>query len=354
MSHRNFNAIQAHNKGSATYSQNRSKAWGSKAVIGMAAVGCGVVAWYSIFTSSDDVEDHLLHERKFKPFQIMRNEPVSSTCSIITLRASTQQPAPKIDDPAQDQWSHSLWSVEFKQPLLQIARAYTPLPPTETMQTNELRFLIRREHRGEMSNYISNLKVGEIIGVRGPRVEYEIPDNVKDVVFLAGGTSIAPALQTAHILLRGKAATVGSTTRVHILWANRKREEVAGGKSPHGPGGFWRFWRSNTQAVSSQVPNVLIEELNSLEAQFPGRFTFQCLVDEEGSFITDSLIKQACGDRRNQVITPESKLVVVSGPDGFVQHFAGPKEIRNGQEVQGRLGGVLFRCKPSGWGVVKL
>ena len=53
-----------------------------------------------------------------------------------------------------------------------------------------------------MSTYLHRLPIGATIELRGPHVEYQIPSEVKNVIFVAGGTGIAPALQVAHAMSR--------------------------------------------------------------------------------------------------------------------------------------------------------
>ena len=45
---------------------------------------------------------------------------------------------------------------------------------------------------------------------------------------------------------------------------------------------------------------------------------------------------------------------MISGPDGFIGHFAGQKVWVNGREEQGELGGILKQLDLSGWEVVKI
>ena len=52
---------------------------------------------------------------------------------------------------------------------------------------------------------------------------------------------------------------------------------------------------------------------------------------------------------------PDGKNVMfVSGPEGFVKAWAGPKEWQNGQEMQGPLGGRRSKLDLKDWEIVKL
>ena len=87
----------------------------------------------------------------------------------------------------------------MKQPQLQIGRSYTPLPPTQQAEfAGGLRFLIRREPPGEFSTYLHKLPISANIKLRGPQIEYKIPKDVDEILFLAGGTGIAPASKTLY------------------------------------------------------------------------------------------------------------------------------------------------------------
>jgi len=45
---------------------------------------------------------------------------------------------------------------------------------------------------------------------------------------------------------------------------------------------------------------------------------------------------------------------LVSGPDGFIEHWAGKKIWVGGHEAQGLLGGILSRLDLKDWNVWKL
>ena len=139
-------------------------------------------------------------------------------------------------------WARGVWSVEVKQPELMVSRRYTPLPCLERIvlpevgagmqkenpvlvkdgeqgeaggeKGGELRLLIKFEPDGEVSRWLFGLPVGSTVWFRGPRWEWEYPwygraskpaesegdkgqNEAVDraIVFLAGGTGIAPALQ---------------------------------------------------------------------------------------------------------------------------------------------------------------
>ena len=85
-------------------------------------------------------------------------------------------------------------------------------------------------------------------------------------------------------------------------------------------------------------------------------------VDEEQTFIKPiDVIRKLQSERLYPPIefadskgSIGKKLLFVSGPEGFVNHWVGAKQSPNGPEVQGSLGGVLSTLDLGDWEVVKL
>lgn len=227
--------------------------------------------------------------------------------------------------------------MEIKQPELQIARSYTPLPPTfEHNASGGLRFLIRREIQGEMSGYLFNLREGQGLQLRGPHSDFDLPPELRQVVFLAGGTGIAPALQVVHTLLkRGD-----YVRRIHILWANRRREDCVGGDP-------------NNLFTAEERESPVIRDLKHLQKQYPGKMSVEYLVDEEGHTIDRQKMSQFAKTER-QKPSENERIMFVSGPEGFVNFLAGPKVWEGGnQPGQGVLGGLISQVGLESWKVWK-
>ena len=295
---------------------------------------------------------------RFTPFTIVQIEQVSPTSIILTVRPSflSTSPSKPDSDTYKALWEKGTWSVEVKQPQLQIARSYTPLPPNGNDTNADLKFLIRREHGGEMSRYLHSLPVGSKIELRGPHPEVELEDGITDVIFLAGGTGIAPALQVVHTLLERDLERKGSEVpkpRIRIVWANRRREDCVGGiGSKFSEGGA-------IEDVDGKQYGYIVRELQKLQQRHPTKLTVDYVVDEEGTFLDQkqisALTKPDSVAKFGRVTTKiGSKLLFVSGPEGFINYFAGPKKWEDGKEGQGELGGVLRRMKLRDWKVWKL
>jgi hypothetical protein len=340
-------------------------------VFGSSAVG-GAAYRYFQSPSSSQVS---LNPHTFTPYTLVDKQTVSPSSAIFTLRPSE---GAQDSDYVREAWKRSVWSVQLKQPQLQIARAYTPLPPRphatlageEATAAADVRLLIRAEHGGEVSTYLHRLPERATIELRGPNVECELPHDIRQIVFLAGGTGIAPALQVAQAMGRRTGSSMS------ILWANRRRDECVGGVSDeHIPtsqnrGSWWKslmgLGQSAAQEVTAQSPisqgkGAVVQELDALkersrastqELSVHQELSVQYFVDEEKTFITQRHV----AERIHALPSNEtgSKLILVSGPDGFIEYWAGKKLWVGGREVQGPLGGVLGQMDLKDWKVFKL
>ena len=189
---------------------------------------------------------------------------------------------------------------------MQISRRYTPLPSTDA-EDGAIRLLIKREPAGEMSRYLFSLPPSSTVELRGPHTEYDLFPSPGGggggkLLFLAGGTGIAPALQCAHKLL-----SCSEAASMRILWAVRHRAETEGAAA---------------------------EEVERLKRAFGGRLQVGVFADAEGGI--------GKGVVRDGVLGWGARRVLVSGPEGFVEYWAGSKgEWVMGKETQGPVGGVL-------------
>lgn len=307
----------------------------------------------------------VLNPEGFTPFTLVAKEAVSSTSSVFTLRPmknvdETQKIYNKI-------WHEGVWSVQVKQPQLQIARYYTPLLPMQSKPDilhTDLQFLIRRDPQGEVSGYLHKLPMGAKVELRGPQLEYAIPSDVDEVLFLAGGTGIAPALQVVHTLAQHRPMTTKHTPIIRILWANRRQEDALGMPvNDFGPRQLSWMAKPDDLGVPyyhSKNRSFLSYVLSSLRKHYSGKLSLHYFVDEQGSVIDESTLMKHLSDsaikdkERLEGGSAGRKLIFVSGPDGFVSHYAGPKMWQGGIERQGPLGGVLKKLDLSGWEVWKL
>lgn len=343
------------------------RTWLRVTVLTAAAVGIGVCV-RTYYGPSNGT----LNPAGFTKYQLVSSTPVSPTSCIFTLRPLIEGSNWEV---YQQAWLKGLWSVQFKQPQLQIGRDYTPLPPLSDNSIHEhawdevdevdgtLKFLIRRDPRGEVSGYLHNLQPGATVDVRGPQVEYELPSDIQEVLFIAGGTGISPALQAAHTLFKSRGSN--EQTRMHVLWANRRGDDCLGGHSDLAVPQTRGWWDKIVASIAGKelqpkneggAQNISVAQLEDLKAQYPGRFTVDYFVDEEGTLVGKGSILNFTNSSRSRPPSRSAKrkLILISGPDGFVGYLAGPKIWKQGVETQGPLQGLLRQLDVNDWTVWKL
>ncbi|PWI66047.1 hypothetical protein PCL_05525 [Purpureocillium lilacinum] len=344
-----------------------------------------------------------LNSETFIPYTITAREAISPTSVVLTIAPHVRDPSPPYLQPGAtpSRWKHPLWSVEFKQPEVQIARHYTPLPPLQADTDDEardgtLRFYVRAVGGGEMSNYLSRLGVGRDVWLRGPHAGFDVLPRLghcRRVVFLAGGTGLVPGMQVARAVL-----DQSDDTKVSLLWAVRKREEVQAA-APATAAPWWQLWASKSPTelrADMENPSHIAAHLTEMKAKYGDRLDVRVAVDEEGTKFCDSDIRKALlaglsatqhssgtgcrlHDQRLHEHASEfeapgaacqcsdsgdanagKNLLMISGPDGFIAHYAGPKVWLGGTLTQGPVGGVAAELQrrdgklASDWLVLKL
>ena len=409
---------------------------------------CGLDEWLTALRVGKP-----LNETRFVPFVVVSRDQVSPTGFILTVKPKFSLDSPDTSPSGQalsilfprlrfphelhtsrpvleKAWHHGLWSVEIKQPQLQVARDYTPLPAAsraleqEDLKLGHLRFLIRQMDGGEVSTYLSRLQVGNTVELRGPHLGFDIRTRLGSadkVVFLAGGTGIAPALQTARAFSDTETTTSSSKPSVSILWANRHRADCPGIDPP-----------SSSSSSAPKLPpsaapttNTIVSFLAQMKARYGDKLNYASTVDDENTRISSRDVLSAAGNpsptpttsttwsfpfftttrqtqhpqyptpapgpvpvdasacqyhsaarlvssggsdaifdadgetrcgcldaRGGKPVAPGKNLLMVSGPDGFIGAFAGPKRWADGMERQGSVGGLvgsLWEASPGFW-----
>jgi homoaconitate hydratase len=318
-----------------------------------------------------------LNPKFFTPFILENRDKVSSTSAILNLLSV---PLGQNTDNVSEAWKTGIWSVQVMQPELQIARSYTPLPPLENAEPERLRLFVRQEPQGEVSTFLHKISRGTVVHLRGPQLEYEIPQDVDEVLFIAGGTGIAPALQLAHTLFKYRVSALEDGPRLRILWANRRREDSYKGvesQKPHETvipklrslASRWqgeakaqpREVREDFSAPTTQSQSALVEEVESLKMKHAGKVNVDYFVDEDKSYITENVLRKHLGSMERSLgqtaenqPTSSKKIILISGPEGFINFYAGPKFMKAGKEEQGPLRGILGKIDLRGWDVWKL
>ncbi|EPS40665.1 hypothetical protein H072_5464 [Dactylellina haptotyla CBS 200.50] len=270
-----------------------------------------------------------INPHTFTHYTVTSTTPLSPSSSLISLSPKRHtKPPPSF-------WSiinsEGIWSIQIKQPQLQIQREYTPLPHSlssnpedeSPADQNRLDIFVRAVNGGELSHYLLSRKPGDLIEVRGPLISYiwtpadSAPEeqDIRNVVFIAGGTGISPAIQVARHLISQQQKD-GKERRLSVLFASRSSKEQ------------------------------ILPQLKELEAVASGviKIDVKYFYDDKSTFIKRSDIEDVIGGLlpADKVTTkPGRDVIMVSGPEGFVTHYAGKKGWKEGMETQGVLGGIV-------------
>ena len=311
-----------------------------------------------LFYKWQDVNDMSLYTLHFRPASLLKRDESYGASSLLTMQMRGAQG--NIVPP--DLWKRAIWSIEVKQPQLQIARHYTPLPFAPHLESGQLQFLVRKEPGGEVSNYLHNLVPGAKVELRGPHVDYLIPENMDEVLFIAGGTGIVPAMQVANCLAQRPPPKNGRVPKVTILWANRQSAGAFGSIEQKSLPSDLSLASLSEQAKQKlkDTPLSLLAAIGHAGTLRNGmRLCASLFVDDKSKYIQAADIQHELSeidgiDEANETKARNKKMIFVSGPEGFVSHIAGPRTLHMGVEVQGPVAGLLADLDLKRWHVWKL
>lgn len=243
--------------------------------------------------------------------------------------------------------SSKLWSIEVKQPEVMVVRSYTPLPlklhedgTIEVLHDGDngsgaLSFYIKQYDDGEVARWINRLPIGHVLELRGPYIEYEIPeprDELKrsrdflwnnpkqeepfkyqplDILFFTGGTGIVTMLQMAltESPFRG---------RIGVYHACKSTEEL---------GPLYSILLKLQDAQRIQLHTFESQKKNSFRSELS---KVSKLVGSPAAFTGIEPFKGFDKDLK-------PVLSLVCGPEGFITAVSGPKY----ETVQGPIKGLL-------------
>src|SRR6266853_6161432 len=104
----------------------------------------------------------------------------------------------------------------------EITRAYSiASPPGED---NRLALCLNRVQDGFMSNFLCDMKEGEHISCQGPFGDFILRPPLRDTIFIATGTGIAPFRSMLHWLLTDQSRHQGK--QFWLLFGNRYEKDI--------------------------------------------------------------------------------------------------------------------------------
>ena len=108
----------------------------------------------------------------------------------------------------------------------EIVRSYTPI--SSDNEAGYFDLLVKAYPQGNISKYLTTLKVGQTMKVRGPKgAMVYTPNMCRHIGMIAGGTGITPMLQIIEAIIRNRPRNGGNdTTKVDLLFANVNPEDI--------------------------------------------------------------------------------------------------------------------------------
>ncbi|KAG1834581.1 NADH-cytochrome b5 reductase [Suillus variegatus] len=102
-----------------------------------------------------------------------------------------------------------------------IMRSYTPTSSDDDLGHFDL--LIKSYEKGNISRYISLLKIGDKVRIRGPKGAFKYtPTLSREIGMIAGGTGITPMLQ----IIRAALKNAEDKTKLSLIYANVNFEDI--------------------------------------------------------------------------------------------------------------------------------
>jgi len=102
-----------------------------------------------------------------------------------------------------------------------ITRSYTPTSSDDDRGHFDL--LIKSYEKGNISRYVSLLKIGDKVRVKGPKGQFTYkPSQYRVIGMIAGGTGITPMLQVIRAALKDRE----DHTNINLIYANVNYEDI--------------------------------------------------------------------------------------------------------------------------------
>ncbi|KAJ5369749.1 NADH-cytochrome b5 reductase 1 [Penicillium cataractarum] len=108
----------------------------------------------------------------------------------------------------------------------EVVRSYTPI--SSDNEAGYFDLLVKAYAQGNISKYLTELKVGDTMKVRGPKgAMVYTPNMCRHIGMIAGGTGITPMLQVIEAIIRNRPRNGGNdTTKVDLIFANVTAEDI--------------------------------------------------------------------------------------------------------------------------------
>lgn len=310
-------------------------------------------------------EEKMLSPDKFSPYVITFKHQIDESHYMIEL---SRKDRGKFSSREKSMWNGKfLWSIEIKQPEINIVRKYTPLPLVVSsvekgkpffriidspQDEGKMCLYVKTYDTGEMGRYIARQSLFSELEIRGPFVDFQFPSHPLDkedprptmrsvpsmtpgdsgygcvpqsVICFAGGTGIAPFMQT-------------------LL-------------SQDPPKGFFDIYFSSRTEGEVGPLSVIFNLLSVTGRAKIHHFVGNAPVGDipkpaDGKIVASKDTKKYENALQQHFHTrdmpkPSPSLALVCGPEGYVEYICGRANFNNAANRDlGKVGGLL---KDRGW-----
>jgi len=322
------------------------------------------------------------HDGKFSPNEAPTHRHLRiSAAAPLDVPDEVRAPHPPMDPDSELKHRLSIYSYYVKEPSLQIERAYTPIGMLSRTEPTILDFVVKRYADGEMSRFLHRLRPGAQVAIRGPVPTWTLPAGKipDEVVLIVGGTGVTTAHQLLTNVLDAPSLAQRTPPRFRVLYAAQTPDslqlvpELLRLRDEHPDLVQLALWVEHIQQTSGTLNSVHTRSL-------PGTLRPVEETGSWGSWLRKSL--GFAGSPRQWEFIPQSdagappvavtrgrierddvehwvgrsgdtsRVLLVCGPDGFIEAVAGPKG--RDQVSQGPLRGILAGLGYASEQVVKL
>lgn len=243
--------------------------------------------------------DHrILHPTTFRSFKLIKSEKLSHNVKFLSFEIPSDR---NIGLPV---GRHI--SVRAQIDGTNVTRAYTPV--SKPSQLGHFDLVIKKYEFGKLSTYLCDLRVGDMVDVRGPvgRFKYTM-NSYRHIGLICGGTGLTPCLQLMRYILE-EPDFQEDVTKLTLFFQNRTEEDI-----------------------------ILKKELEALQKEHPSRVTVVFFLSNPSSsdwgfrpgevkgYIHEDSLKSFLQDK-------SCDFVCLCGPSGFTETFKSMLLTKSGFE----------------------
>jgi len=155
-----------------------------------------------------------LHPDEWRQFPLISKEQISPNTAI--YRFKLPSPSMRLGLPIGQHVS-----IKARIGDKDVQRSYTPVSSDDDLGILDL--LVKTYPQGNISKVFAELKLGDQITLKGPKGQFKyLPNMVRELGMIAGGTGITPMLQ----VIKGILKNAQDKTKVKFIFANVNAEDI--------------------------------------------------------------------------------------------------------------------------------